>query len=245
VGGNVRRVLSRLLDRSRPGARELEQWAAALVDPESPGEFNQALMELGSLVCTPRSPDCGGCPVAGECRARRAGTQEERPAPRSRGPVAKKRTVVVVLAHGRQAGNEVRFLLRRRPSEGLLGGMWEFPGVDLERDATLEEAASTLADSLRRAVGGGGKLGAPVPLPAVDHAFSHLEVKYVPFLQLVQGGGTEQEGGTGVVPAAGELAWVSRTELARLPVPVAQRKVLRHAETELAPLTAFTNPLQA
>ena len=132
VDGNVARVFARWFDLDDPLGtgtlkRELDRLAARLVptarrpDP-GPGTWNQALMELGALVCTPRDPACDSCPVAGLCRARRAGTVEQR-------PVAAARTVpidveldVLLAVDGRG-----RVLLERRPAGGRMARMWELP----------------------------------------------------------------------------------------------------------------------
>src|SRR5688572_12350954 len=123
VDVNARRVLSRLFDLERPRPTTLERIATALVAPERPGEFNQALMELGATVCTPRSPACGACPLVRWCLARERGTVAHRPArrPHARVPAYRIGTAVIV--------RRSRVLLARRPVEGLLGGMWEFPGA--------------------------------------------------------------------------------------------------------------------
>ena len=96
VDGNVRRVLCRVFDLPEPGPAQLRELAAALVDPDRPGDFNQALMELGALVCTPRSPECAGCPIRGRCAALAAGTVEERPTRKVRKPVPEVDVAVLV-----------------------------------------------------------------------------------------------------------------------------------------------------
>ena len=235
VDGNVRRVLSRLLDDPAPTPSLLRKWAAALVDPRRPGDFNQALMELGSLVCTPRSPRCGRCPVATFCGARAAGTQEERPAPRRSREVPSVVEAVAVLHRDRGDG-EARLLLRRRPSEGLLGGMWELPGVRVDAPQEAKTAAARLA----RELPGGAREAAPVgeeppagrALPAVDHAFSHLKITYRPFL-FHEVTSTRDEATPG--EEGGSERWVDEAELRALPIPVAQRRILRLVEEALDP----------
>lgn len=231
VDGNVRRVLARLLDEPRPTPSALERWAAALVDPDRPGDFNQALMELGSLVCTPRSPRCDRCPVAGSCAARAAGTVSRRPAPRRRGAVPHRQMGVMVLTRGADGDGTWRFLLRRRPEEGLLGGMWEFPAraFDPSGGETPGTAAAALLESLWAddARGEGGDAGPSFrALPAVDHAFSHFSVTYHPFLYVAPDSGDDSlpEGA-----ANGGARWVSLKDLGSLPLPVAQRRILRSA----------------
>jgi len=129
VDGNVERVLSRLhaLDedpRSGPGRRRLRALAEQHLLPGRAGDHNQALMELGALVCTPRAPTCGACPVAVSCRARARGEPERWPRRRPRSAVKR----VSAACGAWRRGEEV--LMARRPPEGLLGGLWELPGLE-------------------------------------------------------------------------------------------------------------------
>lgn len=142
IDGNVRRVFSRLLDDPDPAPAELRRVVAALVPEDRPGDFNQALMELGATVCTPRSPACDRCPVAAVCRARTNGTVAERPRPKPKKalPEDDVATAVIVSPSG-------RILVVRRPEEGLLGGMWEFPGTAVRAGETPAEAARRAAEN--------------------------------------------------------------------------------------------------
>jgi A/G-specific adenine glycosylase len=142
VDGNVRRVMARLMDDPAPGAALLTREVSRLVDPHRPGDFNQALMELGATVCTPRSPDCPVCPVAEVCRARAAGTQAERPRPPGKREIPHRVEAVAVVVRPGPGRWEV--LLRRRPVSGLLGGMWECPGVDVGAHGSAVEEASVV-----------------------------------------------------------------------------------------------------
>ena len=204
VDGNVRRVLARLHDEPKPTAAWLRDRAAELVDPERPGDFNQALMELGATVCSPTSPACTGCPVATVCRAREAGTQALRPAPKPRGEVPHRRITVVAACHA--GTDEVRVALRRRPSAGLLGGLWEFPEWEHETDPPRA-----------------------TPLDEVDHVFSHFRATYRPFVIETVG----VEGAAGLPASAlgpegagpEEPRWLTLDEIEALPLPVAQRKI--------------------
>jgi A/G-specific adenine glycosylase len=128
VDGNVARVLSRLDavrgdQRSPLVKRRIAALAAALVDPIRPGDWNQALMELGATVCVPRRPDCAACPVAPACRARREGRTGEIPA---RGARRKPLPMVVALVRVERGG---RLLLVRAPERGLFPGTWGLPGL--------------------------------------------------------------------------------------------------------------------
>jgi A/G-specific adenine glycosylase len=233
VDGNVRRVLSRLFDLQDPGSLELRDLAAALVDPARPGDFNQALMELGARVCTSRSPGCRECPIGSLCLARERGSVGERPGKRARRPLREIDLSVLVAA---TVGPESpRLLLRKRPPEGLLAGMWEFPGVGIGTGEDAGRAASAHARELGLELGGttAKRVGNPeaegarpapevtpetptTPLPLVIHLFTHLKARYHPFLARVERETPPPSGGR----------WLSPKELDELPLPVAQGKIL-------------------
>jgi A/G-specific adenine glycosylase len=128
VDGNVRRVLSRVLDEPNPTASELQRYADQLLDAHRPGDFNQAMMELGATVCTPRHPDCTSCPVQQLCRAHAAGTVTLRPAPKPKAALPHLRVNTLV------AVNSGEVLVTQRPQHGLLAGLWEFPEITAVRN---------------------------------------------------------------------------------------------------------------
>ncbi|HSK18659.1 MAG TPA: A/G-specific adenine glycosylase [Longimicrobiales bacterium] len=167
VDGNVRRVLARVLDLPAPSAALLRDVAATLVPDDRPGDFNQALMELGATICTPRSPRCGRCPIAARCTARAAGTAEERPARRT-----KKRIPVIDIATAVLRDPAGRLMIVRRPEDGLLGGLWCFPGTEMHPGDDPQAVASAVADVY---VTGRGE---PTPLGTVEHVFSHRRERY-------------------------------------------------------------------
>ena len=172
LDGNLRRVLSRYFDvrGSVSGkARDsiLIQKGRSLLPRGRAGDFNQALMDLGAQVCTPRAPRCAECPLAGSCVALRRGTQALRRIPprRSHLPHRTRRAAVV------QRG--ARVLLVRRPVGGLLAGLWEFPGVRTEKRARSSNRA---AGAARRVDSGPGlplRLGRR--LGVFHQTYSHFE----------------------------------------------------------------------
>ncbi|WP_412509125.1 A/G-specific adenine glycosylase [Roseovarius sp. SYSU LYC5161] len=128
VDGNVERVMARLNDirTPLPGAKpELTAAAAALTPAGRPGDYAQAVMDLGATVCTPRSPACGICPWMGACRARQAGTQAELPLKEPKKPKPTRHGIAYVARR-----DDGAWLLERRPDSGLLGGMLGWPGSD-------------------------------------------------------------------------------------------------------------------
>lgn len=175
VDGNVIRVLSRLTDLAddvtlSSTQSKLWQLAADLVPPERPGDYNQALMELGQRVCVPAAPLCTLCAIADLCISRIRGTQYERPVrpPRKRTP---HHHVVAGVIWRAQAGYDAPFLITRRPLDGMLGGLWEFPGGKVEVSESYEEA-------LRREIAEELAINIDVDglLCQVKHAYTHFRI---------------------------------------------------------------------
>jgi A/G-specific adenine glycosylase len=171
VDGNVARVLARLLaireDVTRPAVdRRLWEEAAALAQGPRPGQLNQALMELGARICTPKAPRCSACPLRRRCAARRAGDPEALPV---RSPKATPRRVEAVAGLVLRRG---KALAVRRPPRGLLGGLWELPGGEL---APRETPQAGLLRAVRERVG----LSVPDAqrLGAVEHLFTHRRLR--------------------------------------------------------------------
>lgn len=123
VDGNVKRLLSRILDLPAPSSSELQTAANQLLDRSRPGDFNQAMMELGATVCTPRNPACAECAVASLCVANRNHTVHVRPTAKKKAPLPEVRVDTLV------AVNRGEILLVKRPASGLLGGLWSFPEI--------------------------------------------------------------------------------------------------------------------
>ncbi len=170
VDGNVKRVLARICKietpvNTSPGHKSVQKKADALLDRSRPSLFNQAVMELGALVCTPAEPDCGACPVSSFCRAFRDGSVSEFPRKQK-----KKATPTRTFAVGVVRDN-AKMLIVRRPSRGLLGGLWEFPGGEIGSKETPEEACIR---GIREQTGLVVDAGAFVA--RVRHAYSHFKV---------------------------------------------------------------------
>ncbi len=197
VDGNVRRVLSRLDDIEKPRQAGLLQRAGELLDPDRPGDSNEALMELGATVCRPRNPLCDVCPVAEHCRALSAGTVGLRPLRKARKPVPAVTVDVAVIFDGND-----RALVAKRPDRGLLAGLWEFP----ERE------------SLDSPVGALEEEGA---LESVFHAFTHLHATYRPAVLRLR----EAALSPPVVRGRPEVRWLSLTRTGEIALPAAQQRI--------------------
>ena len=170
VDGNVIRGFARLLNDSRDVAKPQVKeayWGVAerLLPSGHAGDFNQALMDLGATVCKPRAPLCERCPVRRVCRARAEGTQAELPNKSRRPSVPHYQVGVGVV------WKKGKVLIARRPSSGMLGGLWEFPGGK-------QMAGEPIRECVRREVE--EELGVDVDveqhMKTVDHAYSHFKV---------------------------------------------------------------------
>lgn len=165
VDGNVLRVWSRLLCREEdvlsPAVRKRaeEELAAALPSGRA-GDFNQAIMELGEVVCVPRSPRCGACPLEDICEARGLGVEGSLPVKAPKKPRRVEKRTVFWLTH------EGKVALRQRPGKGLLAGLWEPPSCE----GWLEGP-----EALAFLEGWGMRAGPLRALPPTKHVFSHLE----------------------------------------------------------------------
>jgi len=231
VDGNIRRVLARLLDHPSPTPANQREWATKLLAREDPGAFNQALMELGALLCTPRSPRCSRCPVSSFCRSYAAGTQEERPAARARRAASHLTEAVAVILGAR--GGEPFVLVRKRPPEGLLGGLWELPGIRVAEGVGSGEAARRLAEELLSACGWeseGGMLHDGTPLEPLDHVFTHRRIRYIPYLFRPRGLDELR------TPIA-TLLWIAPPGGGGVPFPAAQRTLLERVAEALSAKT--------
>ena len=171
VDGNARRVLSRLGDLETASPSELDRAARTLLREasERPGDLNQALMDLGSAVCTPRRPGCGACPLSTRCLALRRGTIGQRP-PRKRRARSPERVEAAAVV--RRGG---RVLVLRRPSEGLLGGLWDFPSVGLPSPTPPTSPAAALTSALREDFGLDCRVAGEIRV--LRHTFSHFRLR--------------------------------------------------------------------
>ena len=209
VDGNVRRVIARLHDLPEPTDREIRELARHVVQ-ERPGDTNQALMDLGSTVCTARSPGCERCPIASHCLARDRGTQSERPLPRRSGERPHYEIAVGVVWR-----NEEILIAKRNP-EGLLGGLWEFPGGKRRADESLEAAVvREVGEELGVEVQAGEKIA------EVEHAYSHFSITMHAYHCRYETGTPEPLG-------CQDYAWVRPQDLDRYAFPAANRRVLQH-----------------
>jgi A/G-specific adenine glycosylase len=177
VDGNVMRVLSRYFlieeDIMKPSTRvRMEGLAQELIVDGTASDFNQALMELGAMVCTPRSPHCLTCPVMEHCSAREEGMEESLPIKKkAKPPRPEYRAVAWIEGVGE---NEGKWLIRQRPQEGLLARMWELPHGELEQSEWRTDDIHTAELQAQLLNQEGISLKPAQFMMDAEHTFSHI-----------------------------------------------------------------------
>lgn len=211
VDGNVLRIIARVTasreDISRPATKKVfEPLVVQLIEKDNPGDFNQALMDLGATICLPNGePKCAECPVNSCCEAYRKGFTFELPVQSAKkARKILKKTVFVISYHERYA-------LKQRPAKGLLANLWEFPNVEGHLNA---EQSKKALNSLGLVAFEMSKL------PASKHIFTHLEWHMKSYLVKA----TE-------IQASSDLTWATKEEISyRYSIPTAFKKVVADVE---------------
>jgi A/G-specific adenine glycosylase len=210
LDGNVARVVARLfaLRGNLPQPRfrrRVESELAALLAPRSPGDFNQALMELGQTLCLPRGPRCAACPIKRWCQGLRSGNPEAFPFPRPRRAAEARHLAAAILRRGNRVG------MVRGLDEGLLGDLWNFPAAF---GGSPESARERLREKLHLLTADSFSLGEPVAEFRHGITFRAIQGRVYPVV-------TSRDFGRG------DIHWF---ELARLPhaaISQVARKILR------------------
>ena len=210
VDGNIERVVSRLfavetpLPKAKPALRKL---AEGLTPQERPGDFAQAMMDLGATLCLPKRPRCSACPIAAACAARAAGTAERLPQRAAKAPRPTRHGVAFWLTDESGA-----VLLRRRPEHGLLGGMMELPSTPWREDPWPDDETRGKAPVTS---------GWTVLPGLVRHTFTHFHLELAVWAGRATGAGASSLG-----PAE---RWVPLDRLGTEALPSVMRKVVRLA----------------
>ncbi|RYL88942.1 A/G-specific adenine glycosylase [Sporolactobacillus sp. THM7-4] len=210
VDGNVMRVISRIFliddDVAKVKTKKkFEQIVGELIAETDPSAFNQSLMELGAMICRPKHPKCGICPVKDYCKACDEGVQHEYPV-KSRKAEPRQAEYAVILIEDADG----RILIEQRPDKGLLAGMWQFPMIELTSNNDNKSIPKIFS----------GKYGWHVPLKksrfSYTHRFSHLIWNL-----LLYEGRLDHHADPGR-----RSRWADRSELNTYPFPVPHQKVI-------------------
>ncbi len=223
LDGNVTRVLCRAFGIREPPKkpstqRQLMKIADTLLPNGHAADFNQAMMELGAMVCKPTGPDCSKCPIEELCVAHRKGIVDQLPLRSAKPKIPVRIRVITAIEH------RGRLLLRKRPLEGFLGGLWEFPGVYLKGDEKEEQGLLRIQERV------GPRLDVQrIPMGkdfSVKHVYSHFEERNRVYVCEGEGGANKGRGDG----AEQTYRWIHPTRLDAYPITGATRKILRKLE---------------
>ena len=213
LDGNIMRVIARLTAlnlpvKSKIAQQKIHDFANDILPNGKAGQFNQALMELGALICTPRKPDCIHCPLINECQAYREGLQEQIPLKTPKNPIPHITVTAGVI------WQDNRVLIAQRPQKGLLAGLWEFPGGKVEKDETLQGCLlRELHEELDLPVNVEKKIG------VFHHAYTHFKVTLHAFYCLPFPGHSPRPQNHQA------LYWADPSELANFPMGKIDRNI--------------------
>jgi A/G-specific adenine glycosylase len=213
LDGNVKRVLVRLIALAQPPKQAesmLWQLSQQVLDPEQPREFNQALMDLGATVCTPKNPSCPVCPWSSHCQAQHLNLQSHLPMRSASLPLPHKQIGVAVIWNQDRS----RVLIDQRRQEGLLGGLWEFPGGKIEPGETVQDC---IQREIREELGIEITVGDR--LISLDHAYTHFKVT----LMVHQ---CQHLAGQPQPLECEQVRWVTLAELDDFPFPKANERII-------------------
>ena len=214
VDGNVRRVLARLFMIGDPmnsskANHSFSAHATALLDQQRPGQFNEAMMELGATVCTPQRPDCLNCPINTFCKSFAEKKQMDFPkiAEKKRTPLL---ALVVSLIY-----KEDHFLIVRRPLDGLLGGLWELPGGQIEKN---EHTADACTRRIKESMG--FDIDVHEKIMQIHHAYSHFRVRIDVFRSIYKDGDI-------ILKDHIDYRWIRLFEVGNFAFHIAHHKIFR------------------
>jgi A/G-specific adenine glycosylase len=213
LDGNIRRVLARVFDLDQPvrlaaSERLLWELASTHLPAGRAGDYNQALMDLGATLCTPRAPDCHRCPLKEICLAFDRGVQEARPVMLRKPPIPHYTVTAAIIERHRQ------ILIAQRPQDGLLGGLWEFPGGKLHENEALE---ACLQREINEELGITVEIGEGFGV--YRHAYTHFRVTLHAFCCRLTNGDKPQ------ALQVQDLRWVPPGELTNYPMGKIDRQI--------------------
>lgn len=214
LDGNIIRILTRLYDlpddiHQTATKNKLWEIAATLVPATRPGDFNQALMELGQHICQPSAPQCPQCPLQNHCLANQRATQAIRPVRSPRPAIPHYQVAAGVIWN-----QDNHFLIAQRPPNGLLGGLWEFPGGKQEAGESLPQ---TLQREIREELAIEIEVGRH--LVTVKHAYTHFRITLHAYQARYVSGRVQHLG-------VADHTWVTLPQLTKYPFARTDRKII-------------------
>jgi A/G-specific adenine glycosylase len=219
LDGNVIRVLCRLFcidtnPKDTTTKNQLWELADTLVHTKHPGDFNEAVMELGAMVCTPQNPTCPKCPLKSQCQANKTGRQDELPVKQKR-KILPHYTIVVGVVF-----KDNKVLIDKRRQNALLGGLWEFPGGKKKKEESFKTA---VAREVKEETGIDIEVGKRLCI--VKHTYSHFKITLHAYL-------CEYKSGTAKTLGCDAIKWIAPKDLTKYAFPAANVKIIRIMETQ-------------
>jgi len=214
VDGNVVRVVTRFNGitsdiRKSSVKKEVQEFMDDAVPALNPGDFNQAVMELGATVCTPSNPDCGSCPLQTDCKAWNTAQTESIPYKSPAKKIPHHQIAVGIIVN---ENDEV--LISLRPQESMLGGLWEFPGGKQEKGETLDE---TLKRELKEELG--VETDVFDKFKELKHAYSHFKITMHAYWCKIKRGSPKPN-------SSDKLEWVHLNNIDHFPFPKANKSII-------------------
>jgi A/G-specific adenine glycosylase len=224
VDGNVLRVISRLFTivddiRENNTKKKIYYYMKEIIDLNSPADFNEAVMELGATLCTPENPLCAHCPVSDYCQAFKKDHVDRLPFK------SKAKSKPHIGAHSFVIRKDQKYLLAKRPQNGLLAGLWEFPTYNLKKDPYEENATP---DMLIRKLGISGEF--IKSLNEIRHSYTHFKLYLTPHLYYYTGNNSN-------ITFYEQLKWLTVDSIKHLPVHGVMQKTLHSLLAELKIVT--------
>jgi A/G-specific adenine glycosylase len=220
VDGNVRRILCRFFAIRKPvddtqEQKQLQKLAASLIPAKHPGDFNQAMMDLGATICKAKNPDCSRCPIANLCRARINDLQNVLPISRKAPAIPYRQAAAAVIRNSKGM-----LLVVQRPTTGLLASLWKLPGGFIK---DVERMENGLKQSVKEELGISIRPGKH--LASVNHTYTHFRITLQAYECCLLQGNPQPLG-------CQNWRWASLTDFKKLPLSKIDRMIVSQAENE-------------
>ena len=210
IDGNVKRVVARLIELDSPSSKSLhiiKQFLTNVICQKAPGDFNQAIMDLGSTICKPRNPKCSDCNISNFCKSYENNTVDNYPVSEKKRTIPHHKIAVGLI------WKENKILISKRHSNVMLGGLWEFPGGKIKES---ESAKNCVQREIKEELG--VHVSVLEKINTVKHAYTHFTIELTAYH-------CQYESGEPATLDCADFKWIKTNEIASLPFPKANHKI--------------------